>query len=112
MCNVKESSEPLPGDNCVLVFTTSAALLGVCLTVVGIIRVVITLRQVDTVADDILAAATLCFLGSCLSSYAALRARPKRRTLFTERIADLLFLLGLILMTFVTFLVTYAITGP
>jgi hypothetical protein len=48
-------------------------MVGVCLTVIGLIRVVITLGRADTLADDFLAGDALLFLISCLLSYWALR---------------------------------------
>lgn len=50
-------------------------MVGVCLTVIGLIRVVITLGRADTLADDLLAGDALLFLVSCLLSYWALRSR-------------------------------------
>ena len=56
-------------------------MVGVCLTVIGLIRVVITLGKADTLADDLLASDALLFLTSCLLSYSALRVRSfQRRT--------------------------------
>ena len=54
-------------------------MVGVCLTVIGLIRVVITLGTADTLADDFLAADALLFLISCLLSYWALRSRSVHR---------------------------------
>ena len=65
----------LEEDICIHIFTVSAAMVGVCLTVIGVIRVVITLGKADTLADDLLASDALLFLTSCLLSYGALRAR-------------------------------------
>src|SRR3977135_1518349 len=45
----------LEEDICIHIFTVSSAMGGVCLTVIGLIRVVITLGKADTVADDLLA---------------------------------------------------------
>jgi hypothetical protein len=69
----------LEEDICIHIFTVSSAMVGVCLTVIGVIRVVITLGKADTLADDFLAGDALLFLTSCLLSYAALRARSFRR---------------------------------
>jgi len=46
----------LEEDVSIHIFTVSAAMVGVCLTVIGLIRVVITFGKADTVADDLLAA--------------------------------------------------------
>jgi hypothetical protein len=59
----------LEQDICIHIFTVSSAMVGVCLTVIGLIRVVITLGTADTLADDFLAADALLFLISCLLSY-------------------------------------------
>src|SRR5207248_4850434 len=61
----------LEEDICIHIFTVSSAMVGVCLTVIGLIRVVITLGKADTLADDFLASDALLFLTSCLLSYAA-----------------------------------------
>ena len=65
----------LEQDICIHIFTVSSAMVGVCLTVIGLIRVVITLGRADTLADDFLAGDALLFLISCLLSYWALRSR-------------------------------------
>ncbi len=62
----------LEQDICIHIFTVSSAMVGVCLTVIGLIRVVVTLGKADTVADDCLAMDALLFLTSCLLSYWAL----------------------------------------
>jgi len=46
----------LEEDISIHIFTVSSAMVGVCLTVIGLIRVVITFGKADTVADDLLAA--------------------------------------------------------
>ena len=42
----------LEQDICIHIFTVSSAMVGVCLTVIGLIRVVNTLGTADTLADD------------------------------------------------------------
>ena len=59
----------LEEDLCIHIFTVSAAMVGVCLTVIGLIRIVITIREKDTIADDLLSADSLMFLISCTLSY-------------------------------------------
>ena len=99
----------LEEDLCIHIFTVSAAMVGVCLTVIGLLRVVITLRRADTVADDLLATDAVCFLVSCLSSYWALRTRNTRRMHRLERFADGIFILALLLMVGICVFITYAI---
>src|SRR5881275_3749093 len=84
----------LEQDICIHIFTVSSAMVGVCLTVIGLIRVVITLGRADTVADDLLAGDALLFLISCLVSYWALRSRSVYRMHRLEKVADAIFIIA------------------
>jgi hypothetical protein len=109
--NGKQKRE-LEEDICIHIFTVSSAMVGVCLTVIGLVRVVITLGKADTVADDLLAADALLFLISCFVSYAALRSRRAPRMRQLERVADSVFILAMIVMVAICAFLTYAITTP
>src|SRR5437762_487916 len=100
----------LEEDICIHIFTVSSAMVGVCLTVIGLIRVVITLGKADTLADDLLASDALLFLTSCLLSYAALRARNLRRMHNIERAADVVFIVAMVVMTAICGFITYSIS--
>jgi hypothetical protein len=106
----EDTNKHLEEDICIHIFTVSSAMVGVCLTVIGLIRVVITLGKIDTLADDLLAADAFLFLVACLLSYWALRTRSLRRMHRMERIADAIFILAMILMTAVCAVITYAIS--
>jgi hypothetical protein len=84
-------------------------MVGVCLTVIGMVRIVITIRKVDTLADDFLAVDAFFFLVSCLTSYWALRTRHARRLHRLERFADCVFILALMLMVFTCAFITYEV---
>ena len=100
----------LEEDICIHIFTVSAAMVGVCLTVIGVIRVVITIGRADTLADDLLACDALLFLTSCLLSYGALRARSFRRMHRIERTADVVFITAMVVMTLICGFITYAMS--
>jgi len=102
----------LEHDICIHIFTVSSAMVGVCLTVIGLIRVVIMLGTADTLADDLLAADALLFLVSCLLSYWALRSRGLRRMHRLERIADGIFIIAMIGMVVICAVITYTISMP
>ena len=102
----------LEQDISIHIFTVSSAMVGVCLTVIGLIRVVITLGRADTLADDFLAADALLFLVSCLLSYWALRCRSMRRMHRLEKVADGIFILAMIGMVIICALITYTISVP
>src|SRR6266700_6963045 len=101
----------LEQDICIHIFTVSSAMVGVCLTVIGLIRVVVTLGKADTLADDCLAMDALLFLTSCLS-YWALRSRGLRRMHRLERIADGTFIFAMVGMVAICALITYSIPVP
>ena len=102
----------LEHDISIHIFTVSSAMVGVCLTVIGLIRVVITLGRADTLADDLLAADALLFLISCLLSYWALRSRGSRRMHRLEKIADGIFIVAMIGMVIICAVITYSISIP
>jgi hypothetical protein len=102
----------LEQDICIHIFTVSSAMVGVCLTVIGLIRVVITLGRADTLADDFLAGDALLFLISCLLSYWALRSRSVHRMHRLEKVADAIFIIAMIGMVIICALITYNIFAP
>ncbi len=108
----RDPNTHLEHDICIHIFTVSSAMVGVCLTVIGLIRVVITLGRADTLADDLLAGDALLFLISCLLSYWALRSRSLRRMHRLEKIADGIFIVAMIGMVIICALITYSISIP
>jgi hypothetical protein len=96
-------------DLCIHLFTVSAAMVGVCLTVIGLIRIVITIQKADTLADNLLAIDAILFLTSCGMSYWALRTRGARRMHRVERIADFVFLAAMLLMTAICIFIAFAL---
>jgi hypothetical protein len=99
----------LEADISVHIFSASAALVGVCLTVIGLVRIVIITSKVETLVDDFLAMDAIFFLLSCLLSYWALRTRGLSRKHRVERVADIVFLVGLFLMVVACSFIAYAI---
>src|SRR5882724_6980380 len=109
---VEERSDPrsaLEEDISIHIFTTSATMVGVCLTVIGLFRVIIQLKSVGTLADDFLSIDAMLFLVACGLAYWALRTRNTQRRRMAEKIADLLFLLALSMMTAICALITYTV---
>ena len=94
-------------DISVHIFSVSAAMVGVCLTVIGLFRAAVRLGASATIGDNLLAVDALIFLFSCVSSYGALRTRRSLSRRRLERIADALFLTALLLMVIVTAFVAY-----
>lgn len=89
------------------IFSVSAGLVGVCLTVIGIFRAIGELKSFSTLGDNILAINALIFLASCIFAYSSLRSRNENKRHKLERIADILFIFGLSLMAVVCAIIAY-----
>lgn len=101
----------LADDVCIHIFTVSAGMVGVCLTVIGLIRIVISIRKVDTLADDLLAGNAVLFLVACLTAYAALRTRDRVRMARLEHAADAIFLVAMTVMVVACLFITFSIAA-
>lgn len=108
--NEQETRTQLEETICMHIFSVSAAMVGVCLTVIGIIQVIIKGQKTTTFADDFLAFDALLFLSSYMLSYWAMRRQGYRRMHQIERIADGIFLFAMILMAIICVLITFDIS--
>jgi hypothetical protein len=81
------------------IFSVSTQLVGVCLTVIGLFRVIVRLKNVDSIADNVLVADAMSFLLACPFAHASLRSRTVQRRRALEQVADVSFLASLLLMT-------------
>lgn len=86
------------------IFPVSASMVGVCMTVISLMQL-IPKTAISPLADNLLAIDSLAFLGSAMLSYWTIR--HKDNLLHIERLADRLFLLGMTVMVFVSFLVAF-----
>ena len=98
----------LDEDISIHIFSTSATMVGVCLTVIGIFKIILHQKAFDTFGDDILSVDALLFLAACVLSYISLRTRTTRRRHNIEKVADGIFLTALFLMALACSLITYA----
>ena len=105
----KQVQQEMKADICVLVFSVSAAMVGVCLTVIGLFKLYTHIVELQTYGDELLAIDAVLFLISCLLSYWALRTRDRRRVRSLEIVADVVFLIALCLMALICGLITYAL---
>jgi hypothetical protein len=84
-------------------------MVGICLTVIGLVKIVIAVSQIDTLVDSLLAVDALLFLISCLLAYWALRTRNVRNMRRVERMADIIFIIALLLMVVICGTIAYAV---
>jgi multisubunit Na+/H+ antiporter MnhF subunit len=89
------------------IFSVSAQLVGICLTVLGLFRVMTRLQGVSRIADQLLALDAIAFLTACVFAYASLRSQAQSRRRALERVADVGFGVALLLMTAVCILIAW-----
>lgn len=90
--------------------SASGAIVGVCLTVVGILRIIIGQHRVDLISQDVLAAITVIYLATTLAACFGLRTRKLQRDHSLERLADTLFLIGLTITMLTTAFIACAMS--
>lgn len=98
------------------IFMVSAALVGVCLTIISLIHIgfsnvpnISQNTRADTLIDDFLTLDAMGFLLACVLSYLAMRRNRHKPHAFYETVADYLFLSSLCLMTVICGLITYTL---
>jgi hypothetical protein len=97
----------LEDDVCVHIFNVSSVLIGACLTVIGVFRALGRTAQESTIGDNLIAIDALIFLTACLLAYVAIRTRRHKRRYGVERMADVIFLCGLVFMALICGLIAY-----
>lgn len=106
----EQQKKRLDDDICVHIFAASAAMVGVCITVIGIFQIVVVLRREDAVGDDLLAINAFLYLTTAILSYWGLRTRKAKRNHLLEQVSDALFLIALAFTTVVAGLIAWTIT--
>ena len=99
--------EKQEGSLSIHIFEVSAALVGVCLTVIGIIGLITSLKKMETLADEITALDAVIFLAACIAAYMGIKTRDRRRRLKLERTADTFFITGLCGMVLICLLIVF-----
>jgi len=87
------------------VLPVSATMVGVCLTAIGLVRLVEANTQLALIIDNLIAIDSVFFLLAAVLSYASLRSVSAARRL--EGYADMIFLVGLGLMVGISFMLAW-----
>lgn len=101
--------DKLDEDLCAHVFLASSAMVGVCITVIGIIQVVTTLRNQDSLGDNLLLLNAVLYLLSTIFSYCNLRTPKAHRHHLLVKFVDLTFICSLVFTTIVAGFITYEV---
>lgn len=83
------------------VFSVSSGMVGVCLTGIGLVKVVNQSASLDTLCDELIVLDAVLFSLAALMSYRALYGLPLGRSRFSDRWVDRLFFVSLCLMVLI-----------
>ena len=89
-------------------FAVAGAMVGVCLTVIGVIRLIIEVKGYQTFADDLVAIDGILFLLACVSSYFMLKVHDHGHRHTFRVLTDVIFLVAIVLMMAICLLITWA----
>ncbi len=103
----KPSADFVEFDIIIHIFSISATLVGVCLTVIGIFNVTRRLSHIKSYGEELLALDALLFLATCIHSYIALRNRRQERKHRFEHITEQMFFAALVLMAFICVFIVF-----
>lgn len=87
------------------ILPTSANLLGICFAILSFIK--LSKLGAETIIDEICAMNILIFLAASVLSYASIRS--KRKGELYERLADIIFLIGLSLLALLSLIIVFEI---
>jgi len=91
------------------ILPNSATMIGVCVTAVGLVKIAED-RIGPSNVDVYFSLTAVIFLGSAILSYLSVRTeQPNTGTAVVERMADALFMSGLLAMTFIATLFAYEV---
>ena len=91
------------------VFSISAAMIGVCLTAIGILRLVAAQSRAQTLGDDFLAADAVVFVVCCFLSFWSFKTRRARLRQRLRGVVDGLFMAALVLMAAICTIIAYSL---
>lgn len=90
-------------------FAMSGGLVGVCLTAIGLLRLLSQHEKIETVGDELLAINAVLFMTCCFLSFWSFKTRSARVRNVLRSCIDSLFVIALALMVAVCALIAYAI---
>jgi hypothetical protein len=103
------SQEQREHDLTMHVFSISAAMVGVCLTAIGILRLVAVQTNAETLGDDLLAVDAVIFVVCCFLSFWSFKTKQPRYRQRLRLVVDSLFMVALVLMVGICAVIAYAL---
>ena len=107
--NDEASREQREHDLTMHVFSISAAMVGVCLTAIGILRLVAIQSNVQTLGDEFLAADAVLFVSTSFLSFWSFKTRQTRLRHLLRSLVNALFMLSLAVMVGICAIIAYEV---
>jgi hypothetical protein len=104
-----ESDDERTYAHLLTILSVSAAMVGVCLTAIGLVSVIEALNKVERIVDDMLAVTTLIFSLVTLFSFLGIRTRIRRTWPRFILVLDVLFCFGIGTMVVASMLLTFLV---
>jgi hypothetical protein len=104
-----ESDDDRSYAHLLTLLSVSAAMVGVCLTAIGLVSVIASLRKFENWIDDMLAIGTVLFSLITLLSFLGLRTRIRKSWPHYMLMLDMLFCLGIATMVMASLLLTFVV---
>jgi hypothetical protein len=89
--------------------SVSAAMVGVCLTAIGLIGILNALKRLEIVVDEILSVGTLLFMAVTMLSFLGIRTGLRQSWRGLPLAIDVLFCLGLLVLTVASVLLAWVV---
>jgi hypothetical protein len=103
----KQSDDDRIFSHLLTLLSVSAAMVGVCLTAIGLVSVIEALKNVEGLVDDLLALGTLIYSLVTLLSFLGIRTRIRHTWPRYMLLLDTLFCLGIASMVAASLMLTY-----
>jgi hypothetical protein len=109
MAEMKSDDDERIYSHLLTLLSVSAAMVGVCMTAIGLVSVIEALNKVEAVVDDMLAIGTLIFSFVTLLSFLGIRTQIRRAWRGYMLVLDIVFCLGIATMVITSMLLTFLV---
>jgi hypothetical protein len=109
MAETKPDDDDRIYSHLLTLLSVSAAMVGVCLTAIGLVSVIEAINKVEHVVEDMLAVATIIFSLVTLLSFLGIRTRIRRTWPRFMPVLDIIFCVGIATMVLSSMLLTFLV---
>lgn len=109
MAEIKPEDDERLYAHLLTLLSVSAAMVGVCLTAIGLVSIIKVINKVEHVVEDMLAVASIIFSLVTLLSFLGIRTRIRRTWPRYMLVLDVVFCCGIATMVVASMLLTFLV---